>query len=199
MECHDGHGFDMSAPDRIDTGMAALTAMARLFASNLDERQVGAAVADIVLRVCQAKVVRVWLDAPEARALDAAGSAGVAPEIETALLEFASVPYGEGLPGRVLVDGAPIFIEDASHDLRWLNVRFIREVGLYAYAGLPLVADGERVGVLSVLYGEPRSFDAGERILLSALADHVAIAVRMGRLSAIRHQATVSSQVTSDT
>jgi GAF domain-containing protein len=192
MERRNGHGFDMSAPDRMDTGMAALAAIAKLFASNLDEQQVGAAVADIVLRVCQAKVVHVWVDAPEARMLDAAGSAGVKPETEAVLLEFARVPYGEGLPGRVLVYGAPIFIEDAIHDPRWLNARFIREVGLHGYAGLPLAADGERVGVLSVLYGEPRSFDAGERILLRALADYVAIAIRMGRLSALRHQTMVS-------
>jgi GAF domain-containing protein len=53
---------------------------------------------------------------------------------------------------------------------------------LRGFAGLPLIADDEIVGVLAMFFHERRSFSAEERELMALLADQAAIAIRNARL-----------------
>ncbi|MBI4242145.1 MAG: GAF domain-containing protein [Candidatus Rokubacteria bacterium] len=98
------------------------------------------------------------------------------------MTDVSAIQYGSGLVGGVFESRAPEYILDIQEDSRWLNKRLAKEVGLHAYAGIPLVAGDRVVGVMSILFGERPEFTHEEKELMSLLADHAAIAIQNARL-----------------
>lgn len=137
-------------------------------------------ITEVAARSLGAKVARLWVSDPAAGILRASGSYGVPSNLEAALLDVQKLPYGAGIPGRIFNRRAAEFITDAHDDPRWENGRYIRALGLRAYAGLPLIVGNAAVGVLSLLFSTPREFTKQEQVLARALADAGAIAVGMG-------------------
>jgi len=138
------------------------------------------AISEVAAHSLGAKVARLWVSDPAAGVLRASGSFGVPSDLEAALLDVKTLPYGAGIPGRIFNGLAAEFITDAHDDPRWENGRYIRALGLRAYAGLPLIVGNAAVGVLSLLFSTPREFTEQEQVLARALADAGAIAVGMG-------------------
>ena len=165
-----------------DPRAIALSALGRAIGAATDPRALHGAIAEAAVVALQARLARVWLDDPQARVLRAVGSFGVEPAVESVLLDTVVLPYGAGVPGRIFESGTPEFTRDAHDDVRWVNARFIRELDLHAYAGLPLVVHDRCVGVLSVLFDAPRTFTDDEQVLACALADVAAIVVQIGQL-----------------
>jgi GAF domain-containing protein len=166
-----------------DPDLIVLSALAHAVASTGPPDVLYSAIAKNAVTALDAKVAHVWINDATALKLVAAGSFGVPAETELALLSDVSLRHGTGIPGHIVVNGVAEFIEDAHDDPRWVNVRYIREMNLHAYAGVPLVTDGLVVGVLSVLFTAPRAFTEKERLLAGALADYAAITVRIAQLS----------------
>lgn len=180
-----------------DPRRVTLSALARAIASTTEPAKVYTSIAEVAVRSLGAKVARVWINDSGAGVLRAAGSFGVQPEVETALLDATVLPHGQGVPGRVLGSRAAEFIEDAHDDPDWKNGRFIRELGLHGYAGLPLIAGDTVTGVLSVLFDRPRPFTKDDRSLAGWLADCVAIAVRVAQLYDERRRSDMQGAVIS--
>jgi GAF domain-containing protein len=187
----------MPGMDSRDPRLVILSELASAIASTTEPAAIYTAIAEVAVRRLGATVARVWVNDPAAGALRAAGSFGVHRDIEAALLDAVTVPHGAGIPGRVAVARAPEFIVDAHDDPRWLNARFIRALGLHAYAGLPLIAGGTVTGVLSILFERPRMFTENDRALAAWLADSVAITVRVAQLYEERRRADLQSAVMS--
>ena len=61
----------------------------------------------------------------------------------------------------------------------WLNRRLAETDRVHGFAGLPLISGSRVVGVLSILFGEPRDFGLDDKQLIEMLADHAAIALDM--------------------
>jgi len=89
------------------------------------------------------------------------GGAG-APEFE-ALSERMALAPGEGLPGRVLVSGDPVWIVDAPEDGNFPRANVARRSGLHAGFGFPLLSPRGVVGVMEFFSRELREPD--ERLL----------------------------------
>ncbi|WP_434445157.1 helix-turn-helix domain-containing protein [Lentzea sp. E54] len=98
----------------------------------------------------------------------------------------ATIPAGAGLGGKVLATRRPQWVRNyAASTLIDHDAGFDRLVGtedLVALLGVPLVIRDEVVGALFAAYRSERSFDAGEIALLSAFADHAAVALDNARL-----------------
>ncbi|ANZ43426.1 diguanylate phosphodiesterase [Lentzea guizhouensis] len=98
----------------------------------------------------------------------------------------ATIPSGVGLGGKVLATRRPHWVRNyAASTLIDHDAGFDRLVGtedLVALLGVPLVIRDEVVGALFAAYRSERSFDAGEIALLSAFADHAAVALDNARL-----------------
>ncbi len=94
---------------------------------------------------------------------------------------------GEGLAGWIALHGKPIRAGRAEHDARFV-ARASRTVPLASYLGVPLVAGGECLGVLSFAHVKEDAFDAHDEaiaVLVAALvAPHVELA-RLARLTRI--------------
>src|SRR5258706_516327 len=88
-----------------------------------------------------------------------------------------AVPDGTlGLSGVVLERLAPAGHLHAPKDPRTANPGFFIENGLVSYVGLPLIAQGQTLGILAIFTKEEREFSGKEIEFLSAVAGHGAAA-----------------------
>ncbi|MEV6487395.1 GAF domain-containing protein [Actinoplanes sp. NPDC051633] len=98
----------------------------------------------------------------------------------------ARVPSGTGVGGRVIATGAPAWVSnylqtrDVPHD-RTFDDLVVPE-GMVALLGVPLLVGEEVIGVLFAADRTERPFENDEVALLSAFADHAAIALNNARL-----------------
>jgi hypothetical protein len=98
----------------------------------------------------------------------------------------ASVPADTGVGGKVLASRSPYWVRNyaattfLNHDPDF--DRLAATEALVALLGVPLVVRGEAVGALFAADRSERSFQADEIALLSAFADHAAVALDNARL-----------------
>jgi GAF domain-containing protein len=92
--------------------------------------------------------------------------------------EFLPLPVGQGLAGSVAQSSTPLSIEDAPADPRCLFPREAKESGIGSYLGVPLVADGETLGVLEVHTTRPHTWSEEESLTLQSAASLVAEVVK---------------------
>jgi two-component system sensor histidine kinase/response regulator len=87
-----------------------------------------------------------------------------------------------GGASRWIVDHRePLIVPDVRKDPLNAN-RMLTEYGLNAYAGVPLLAEGQPLGVLYAMDNDPREYPPGDVEFLSALAHRLATAVSKVRL-----------------
>jgi hypothetical protein len=96
------------------------------------------------------------------------------------------LPMGAGLGGLVAQTAAPYATADYFSDGRFrhrtdINDR-VRDEGLIAILGVPLIRGSQVIGVLYAADRSERSFDRSEVALLGSLAAHAAIALDNARL-----------------
>jgi len=106
----------------------------------------------------------------------------------------ARIPRGTGLGGKVLETRAAHFVNRyADADLHHYPGfdALVGDEGLIALLGVPLLVRGEAIGVLFAADRAERDFRADEIAMLSAFADHAAVALDNARLYA-ESQASVT-------
>lgn len=98
----------------------------------------------------------------------------------------ATISTDVGLGGKVLASRSPHWVpnyavtDQIDHDPNF--DRLVATEGLVALLGVPLVIRGEAVGALFAADRSERSFQAEEIALLTAFADHAAVAIDNARL-----------------
>ncbi|MET9069842.1 SpoIIE family protein phosphatase [Streptosporangium sandarakinum] len=92
----------------------------------------------------------------------------------------ARVPLGESTIGRIAAAGRPYVTSEAIGDPHVEEQDWVRRESLTAFAGYPLVIQGQVMGVLAVL-ARHRLPDTGVRAL-AGIADQIAVAVHRDRL-----------------
>ncbi|MFI5952157.1 helix-turn-helix domain-containing protein [Cryptosporangium sp. NPDC051539] len=98
----------------------------------------------------------------------------------------ASVPPGTGVGGRVIATGAPAWVSnylktrDVPHDQTFDGL--VVPEGMVALLGVPLLVGENVIGVLFAADRTERPFEHDEVALLSAFADHAAVALNNARL-----------------
>jgi len=162
--------------------LKTLSALARVMTSAQDGTEVFHAVARAATTLLGATTARVWVADPVGRVVRVQGGYGLDPSVEALMTDFPTIPYGQGLAGRIVESGVAEYVPDIRTDPRWLNQRVATEAGLRSFAGLPLSVGNEVVGVLSILFREARCFTAEDRELMTLLADQAAIAMRNAQL-----------------
>jgi anti-sigma regulatory factor (Ser/Thr protein kinase)/putative methionine-R-sulfoxide reductase with GAF domain len=122
------------------------------------------------------------LDA-EAKQLVARAAKGLEEEVEQGV----RIPIGHGFAGRIAAERVAIFIADVDHaDI--LNP-ILRQKGIRSMLGVPLIVEGELIGVLHVGSLRPRTFGQQELALLQVAASRAAPGIERARLySALEHE-----------
>ncbi len=108
--------------------------------------------------------------------LVARAALGIEEEVEHGV----RIPVGAGFAGRVAAEKRPVVVDDVDH--AHVVDPILREKGVKAMLGVPLVVAGTARGVLHVGSLVPRRFDADEIDLLQLVADRAALAIENARL-----------------
>ena len=119
--------------------------------------------------------------------LAARSAKGLEEEVERGF----RLPVGEGFAGRVAASLAPVVIEDLDNaPFEPVNPLF-REKGVRSLLGVPLIVEGNLIGVLHVGTLKPRAWDPAEVELLQLVADRIALAIERDRLFEIHKVAAI--------
>ncbi len=131
-----------------------------------------------VLEAVQTEAGSVYL-LDEARGeLTVAVSRGLSAE---AARDFDHLPLGEGLSGRVAVDGIPIVIRNLKDDPR-LTRMMARAEGFCAFASVPLRSNFKTYGTLNIHTRAARDFSDEDLQLLTSMGAQIGLSVANARL-----------------
>ena len=144
-----------------------------------------------VREILGADTVAILLVDEERRFLEARAAKGLEEEVERGV----RIPVGKGFAGRVAAQRQAIFIADVDHaDI--LNP-ILREKGIRSLLGVPLIVEGEAIGVLHVGTLTPRDFTNDDAALLQIAATRAAPSIERARLFEAlerEHRVTVGLQ-----
>ena len=108
--------------------------------------------------------------------LVARAAVGLEEEVERGV----RIPVGRGFAGRVVAERKPIVIEDLAR-AEVVNP-LLRQKGIKSLLGVPLIVEGNAIGVLHVGSLTTRRFHSAEINLLQRVGDRVALAIEHARL-----------------
>ena len=134
---------------------------------------------ELLVRVREAvevdTVAILLYDAPT-NELWARAAKGIEEEVERGV----RLPLGHGFAGRIASERVPIFIADVDHaDI--LNP-ILREKGIQSLLGVPLIVEGQLIGVLHVGSLRPRDFNDRDLAVLQVAAARAAPGIERARL-----------------
>jgi anti-sigma regulatory factor (Ser/Thr protein kinase)/putative methionine-R-sulfoxide reductase with GAF domain len=145
---------------------------------------------ELLVRVREAldvDTVAILLYDEEADQLVARAAKGIEEEVEAGV----RLPLGRGFAGRIAAERVAIFIADVNHaDI--LNP-ILREKGIKSLLGVPLIVEGDLIGVIHVGSLTPRTFGPRDLAILQVAAARAAPGIERARLySALEHEHTVA-------
>ena len=174
--------------DRIPSDRAR--SLYRLSDPRLSELGLDEFLDELLVRVRRAlwvDTVAILLLDVEAQQLVARAAKGIEEEVEQGV----RIPIGQGFAGRIAAERVAIFIADVDHaDI--LNP-ILREKGIRSLLGVPLIVEGDLIGVLHVGSLKPRMFGPVDVAVLQVAAARAAPGIERARLfSALEHEHRVA-------
>ncbi len=130
--------------------------------------------------LCGADKAQVW--PIDNQRFYAAASHGHTPEYNEYLRTLTFAPGREGVVGRVLLQGEPVQIADVLADPDYRLLETQRLGGFRTHLGIPLLREGNPIGILIVSRVTVRPFDEKQIELLTTFADQAVIAIENSRL-----------------
>jgi anti-sigma regulatory factor (Ser/Thr protein kinase)/putative methionine-R-sulfoxide reductase with GAF domain len=127
--------------------------------------------------------IAILLFEPASQQLVARATKGIEEEVEQGV----RIPIGQGFAGRIAAERVAIFIADVDHaDI--LNP-ILREKGIRSLLGVPMIVEGQLIGVMHVGSLTPREFGQKELAVLQLAAARAAPAIERARVfSAFEHE-----------
>ena len=186
-----GHGqVILVPPDPLDPA-AERHSSYRLSDPGLSELPLEELLNELLIRVQEAlnvDTVAILLHDAGSKQLVARATKGLEEEVERGV----RIPLGQGFAGRIAAERVPIFIADVDHaDV--MNP-ILREKGIASLLGVPLVVEGELIGVLHVGSLQPRTFGQDDLAVLQMAAARAAPEIERARLFAqLEHEHDVST------
>ncbi len=166
--------------ETLDQQTATAEILKVISGSPTDVQPVLDAVAESAGRLCHAEGSRVWLvEGDRLRAMTSYGPAYADPNGEALPIRSTSVG-GRAVVERQcihVIDVLPL-IDTEYPDIRELQARY----GFRSVLNVPLLRDGDAIGVISMLRKEVRAFSTAEIGLVQTFADQAVIAIENVRL-----------------
>jgi signal transduction histidine kinase len=113
-----------------------------------------------------------------------AATYGFSPEQRVEREQYLKTPDAGSIFGRTLIEGRTVHVPDILADSRYKQseAAYAAHIGVRAGLGVPLMREGNLVGVLTVLSNEPRVFTQKQIELVETFADQAVIAIENVRL-----------------
>ena len=171
----------------LDKLPAALFEIGKLIGSDLDPGILLSRIAELVCQLIDAKSCSVMLlDADRKRLL-----AKAAYGLRTERMHTLSFAVGEGVAGWVVERGEPALIADVAQDARFVTLA-MNQTPIASMLCVPLLARGERVGVVTATSERPDAFDNNDLALVRFIATTIALDIENVRL----HRVAVTDPLT---
>jgi len=103
------------------------------------------------------------------------------------------VPLGGSVAGRVILTEAPIYLPDLDNDDSGRSRRAVSG-GVRSYFAVPLIADGQAIGVLQVDAATPAAWSDAQRLIFVSVAPVVASAIQNARAHARAASARIQAR-----
>jgi len=166
---------------------AALFEIGKLIGSDLDPGILLSRIAELMCQLIDAKACSVMLlDADRKRLL-----AKAAYGLRTERMHSLSFKVGEGVAGWVVERGEPALIDDVTKDPRFIPLPE-NQTPIASMLCIPLLARGERVGVVTATSERVAAFDTNDLDLMRFIATTIALDVENVRL----HRVAVTDPLT---
>ncbi|MBC7978334.1 MAG: sensor domain-containing diguanylate cyclase [Myxococcales bacterium] len=174
-------------PDGLQKLPAALFEIGKLIGSELDPGILLARIAELICQLLDAKACSVMLlDADRKRLL-----AKAAYGLRTERMQSLSFRIGEGVAGWVVERGEPALLHRVGEDPRFVVLPG-NQTPIASMICVPLIARGERVGVVTATSDLPAAFDTSDLELLRFIAMTIALDIENVRL----HRVAVTDPLT---
>jgi diguanylate cyclase (GGDEF)-like protein len=176
-----------SEVNRLQQLPAALFEIGKLIGSDLDPGILLAKIAELICQLLDANACSVMLLDAERKRLLARAAYGLSTERMHAL----SFRVGEGVAGWVIERGEPALITDVGADPRFVSLPE-NQTPIASMLCVPLLARGERVGVVTATSERLGAFDESHLELVRFIATTIALDVENVRL----HRVAVTDPLT---
>jgi serine phosphatase RsbU (regulator of sigma subunit)/anti-sigma regulatory factor (Ser/Thr protein kinase) len=130
-------------------------------------------------QILRADTAAILLVEDDGRTLAARAAKGLEEEVTGGF----RLPIGRGFAGRVAATCAPVVIPDLDRSPITVLNPLIREKRVRSLLGVPLIVEGEVIGVLHVGSLTPREFTEADVELLQLVADRAALSIERSRLA----------------
>ncbi|MBA3500346.1 MAG: sensor domain-containing diguanylate cyclase [Myxococcota bacterium] len=166
---------------------AALFEIGKLIGSDLDPGILLSRIAELICGLIDAKACSVMLlDADRKRLL-----AKAAYGLRTERMHSLSFKVGEGVAGWVVERGEPALISDVTQDARFIPLP-ANQTPIASMLCVPLLARGERVGVVTATAEHRSAFNANHLALVRFISMTIALDIENVRL----HRVAVTDPLT---
>src|SRR5262245_51209096 len=134
--------------------------------------------------ILDADTAAVLLIDRAAREMVATAAKGIEEEVRGGV----RIPIGQGFAGRVAAERKAVILETVDHTT--VRNPILIDLGIRSLLGVPLIADGDTIGVLHVGTLGSRSFSEHDAELLQLVADRAALAINTSVLKQEQRAAT---------
>jgi signal transduction histidine kinase len=150
--------------------------------STFDLQVVLDTLVESAVRLCRADKAQILLPSENVDRFYATASYGYTSDYNEHLKTLSFGPGREGVVGRVLLERKPVQIADVLADADFRLVETQRLGGFRTHLGIPLLREGNPIGILVVSRVTVQPFDDKQIDLLTTFADQAVIAIENVRL-----------------
>lgn len=150
---------------------------------------------DVVRNTCQiigADVTTLHLFDPVAQQFLELDQAAVYPETARKYMER---PRSSGGLTHEILSKRRVYVEDINSEESLITSTFIKNEGIKAYVGTPLVVNGDALGVFYVSFRHPKRFSPDELSLIQIMANYASTAIHRAKLA---NQQSAVTQIARD-
>jgi sigma-B regulation protein RsbU (phosphoserine phosphatase) len=137
-----------------------------------------------VREILQADTEAILLIDRTSQEMVATAAKGIEEEVRSGV----RIPIGQGFAGRVAAERRAVMLDTV--DRTTVRNPILVDIGIRSLLGVPLIADGDLIGVLHVGTLGSKSFTEQDAELLQLVADRAALAINTGLLKQERTVAT---------